>query len=75
MVSSRQQVARIRRLAVRALDSYHLADPELPFIAHGENTTFRVDATACGVARRRPPTAAIRIADANRHHRWHVTVM
>jgi len=75
MVSSRQQVARIRRLAVRALDSYHLADPELRFIAHGENTTFRVDATACGVARCRPPTAAIRTADANRHHRWHVTVM
>jgi hypothetical protein len=41
MVSSRQQVARIRLLAVRALDSYPLADPELRFIAHGENTTAR----------------------------------
>jgi len=46
MVSSRQQVARIRRLAVRALDSYPLADPELRFIAHGENAAFRVDVTA-----------------------------
>lgn len=50
MVSSRQQVARIRRLAVRALDPYPLADPELRFIAHGENTAFRVDVTAAAVA-------------------------
>jgi Ser/Thr protein kinase RdoA (MazF antagonist) len=35
----------MRRVAVRALDAYPLADPELRFIAHGENTTFRVDAT------------------------------
>ncbi|HEX7269472.1 MAG TPA: phosphotransferase [Streptosporangiaceae bacterium] len=45
MLSSRQQVARMRHLAVRALGAYPLADPELRLIAHGENTTFRVDAT------------------------------
>src|SRR6266516_4510734 len=45
MLSNRQQVARLRHLAVRALGAYPLADPELRLIAHGENTTFRVDAT------------------------------
>ena len=48
MVSSGQQVARIRRLAMRALDSCPLADPELPLIAHGENAALRVDVTARG---------------------------
>jgi Ser/Thr protein kinase RdoA (MazF antagonist) len=48
MLSHRQQVARMRQLALRALGAYPLADPELRFIAHGENTTFRVDATAPG---------------------------
>jgi Ser/Thr protein kinase RdoA (MazF antagonist) len=48
MLSHRQQVARMRQLAVQALGAYPLADPELRFIAHGENTTFRVDATAPG---------------------------
>lgn len=46
MLSHRQRVARMRRLAVRALDSYPLADRKLRFIADEENTTFRVDATA-----------------------------
>ncbi|HUL25087.1 MAG TPA: phosphotransferase [Streptosporangiaceae bacterium] len=46
MLSSRQRIARMRRVAVRALDAYPLADPELRFIADEENTTFRVDATA-----------------------------
>jgi hypothetical protein len=46
MLSHRSQVAQMRRVAVQALESYPLADPELRFIAHGENTTFRVDATA-----------------------------
>jgi Ser/Thr protein kinase RdoA (MazF antagonist) len=46
MVSNRQRVARMRRLAARALDAYPLADRELRFIADEENTTFRVDATA-----------------------------
>jgi len=46
MLSHRQRVARMRRVAVRALDAYPLADRELRFVADGENTTFRVDATA-----------------------------
>jgi Ser/Thr protein kinase RdoA (MazF antagonist) len=45
MLSQRQQVARMRHLAAQALRAYSLADPELRFVAHGENTTFRVDAT------------------------------
>lgn len=46
MLSRRSQVARLRRLAREALAAYPLADPELRFIAHDENTTFRVDARA-----------------------------
>jgi len=46
MLSKRQRVARMRRVAVRALDAYPLADRELRFIADEENATFRVDATA-----------------------------
>ena len=46
MVSHRQRVARMRRLAVRALDAYPLVDREVRFVADEENTTFRVDATA-----------------------------
>jgi hypothetical protein len=45
MFCHRQRVARVRRLAVRALDAYPLVDPQLRFIADEENTTFRVDAT------------------------------
>jgi len=41
MLSHRQRVARMRRVAVRALDAYPLADRELRFVADGENTTFR----------------------------------
>jgi Ser/Thr protein kinase RdoA (MazF antagonist) len=43
LVSKRAQVARIRRTAVRALADYPVDEPSLSFIAHGENTTFRVD--------------------------------
>ncbi|TDD43125.1 aminoglycoside phosphotransferase [Kribbella antibiotica] len=43
MESKRAQVARIRRTAVRALAGYAIDEPRLTFIAHGENTTFRVD--------------------------------
>ncbi len=43
-LSSRGQVRRLRRLAQSALDDYGLAGAQLKFIAHGENTTFRVDA-------------------------------
>ena len=46
MFSDRQWVARMRRVAVRALDAYPLVDPELRFVADEDNTTFRVDATA-----------------------------
>jgi Ser/Thr protein kinase RdoA (MazF antagonist) len=46
MLSNRQQVARLRHLAIRALGGYPLVAPELRFVAHGENTTFRVDAMA-----------------------------
>lgn len=48
MLSNRQQVARLRHLAVQALGAYPLAAPEVRFIAHGENTTFRVDAMTAG---------------------------
>lgn len=44
MLSNRQQIARLRHLAGQALGAYPLVDPELRFVAHGENTTFRVDA-------------------------------
>ncbi|HEX6470757.1 MAG TPA: phosphotransferase [Streptosporangiaceae bacterium] len=46
MLSHRQRVARMRRLAGRALDAYPLAAGELRFIADQENATFRVDAKA-----------------------------
>lgn len=46
MLSNRQQVAQLRHLAIRALGGYPLVAPELRFVAHGENTTFRVDAMA-----------------------------
>jgi Ser/Thr protein kinase RdoA (MazF antagonist) len=42
-VSKRAQVARNRRAAVHALADYAIDEPRLSFIAHGENTTFRVD--------------------------------
>lgn len=43
LVSKRAQVARIRRTALRAIADYPVDEPRLSFIAHGENTTFRVD--------------------------------
>jgi hypothetical protein len=46
MLSDRQRVGRMRRVAVRALHAYPLVDPELRFVADEENATFRVDATA-----------------------------
>ena len=46
MLSHREQVARLRRLAAGALPAYPLVDPRLRFIAHGENTTFRVEAAS-----------------------------
>lgn len=61
LVSKRAQVARIRRTAVRALADYPVDEPRLSFIAHGENTTFRVDS---GDAR-----FLIRVHRPNRHGR------
>jgi Ser/Thr protein kinase RdoA (MazF antagonist) len=46
LVPKRAQVARLRRTAVRALADYAVDEPRLTFIAHGENTTFRVDSGA-----------------------------
>jgi hypothetical protein len=46
MLPDRQRIARMRRVAVRALDAYPLVDRELRFVADEENATFRVDATA-----------------------------
>jgi Ser/Thr protein kinase RdoA (MazF antagonist) len=46
MVPDRQRIARMRRVAVRALDAYPLVDRELRFVADEENATFRVDAMA-----------------------------
>ena len=48
MFSHRQRVAGLRRVAVRALEAYPLADPQLRFVADEENTTFRVDAATAG---------------------------
>jgi len=45
VISVARQIAPLRRLAVRALECYPLVDPQLRFITHGENTTFRVDAS------------------------------
>ncbi|MEV0286548.1 phosphotransferase [Kribbella sp. NPDC050820] len=43
MVSRRGQVARVRRTALRALGDFPVGEARLTFVAHGENTTFRVD--------------------------------
>jgi hypothetical protein len=46
MVPDRRRVARMRRVAVRALEAYPLVDRELRFIADEENATFGVAARA-----------------------------
>ena len=46
MTSRRAQIARMRRVALAALDRYPLPDGRLTFVAHGENTTFRHDGAA-----------------------------
>jgi Ser/Thr protein kinase RdoA (MazF antagonist) len=50
VLSHREQIGQLRRIAVRALDAYPLTDPTLKFVTHGENTTFRVSARAEGGA-------------------------
>ena len=46
MTSRRAQIARMRRVAVAALERYALPDGRLTFVTHGENTTFRHDSAA-----------------------------
>ena len=46
MTSRRAQIARMRRVALAALDRYALPDGRLTFVTHGENTTFRHDSAA-----------------------------
>ncbi len=71
VISHAQQVAPLRRLAVRALDSYPLVEPSLRFISHGENTTFRVDAFAPGSRRAtlEPRRFLLRVHRPRRHGR------
>jgi Ser/Thr protein kinase RdoA (MazF antagonist) len=69
VLSRRQQVARLRQLAVRALDSYPLADARMRFIAHGENTTFRVDASPHGSPPGRRERFLLRVHRPARHGR------
>jgi Ser/Thr protein kinase RdoA (MazF antagonist) len=42
MLPYRAQIAKMRRVAVRALASYPVDVSRLRFVSHGENTTFRV---------------------------------
>ena len=44
-LSRRRQVARLRRLAAAALAAYDLPAARLSLLAHGYNTSFRVDTT------------------------------
>ena len=40
--TDRSQIARLRRLAVKAMTDYDVAEPRIELVAHGENTTYRV---------------------------------
>ena len=42
-LTARGQQRRLRQLGLAALDRYDLAEPQLQFVNHGENTTFRLD--------------------------------
>ncbi len=46
----RGQVRRMRSLAEAALEAFPLTAPDLRFVAHGENTTFRVRESSAGNA-------------------------
>ena len=46
MTSRRAQIARMRQVALAALDRYPLPDGRLRFVTHGDNTTFRHDSAA-----------------------------
>src|SRR5215467_15366603 len=65
----------MRLVATRALDAYPLREPRLRFIAHGENTTFRVDTADGGrfllrVHRPRRHGRAVDSATAIRSELW-----
>ncbi|MEM7118994.1 MAG: phosphotransferase [Chloroflexota bacterium] len=44
-LTSRGQIGRLRRLALQALGQYDIQIARLKSLAHGDNTTFRVDST------------------------------
>lgn len=46
MESRRAQVARLRQVALAAVQEFPLGDGRLTFVTHGENTTFRYDGPA-----------------------------
>lgn len=46
MLTRRAQLARLRRMAVAAVEQYPLPAGRLAFVSHGENTTYRHDSTA-----------------------------
>jgi Ser/Thr protein kinase RdoA (MazF antagonist) len=73
VLSVARQIAPLRRLATRALESYPLVDPRLRFITHGENTTFMVDASMTATNSRRaalePHRFLLRVHRPRRHGR------
>lgn len=46
VLTRRAQLARLRRVAVVALEQYPLPAGQLQFVSHGENTTYRHDSAA-----------------------------
>lgn len=46
MTARRQQITKLRQVALAALGRYALPDGRLRFVSHGENTTFRHDSAA-----------------------------
>ena len=66
-LTRRQQVGRLRRVALRALERYPLDEPRMRFVAHGENTTFRVDAVDRTSGR--DSSFLLRVHRPNRHGR------
>jgi Ser/Thr protein kinase RdoA (MazF antagonist) len=44
-LTSRDQLRRLRQLAVKALQAYEITEPHLTPLRHEDNTTFRIDTT------------------------------
>ena len=63
----RQQITGLRRVALRALEQYPVIEARVQFVAHGENTTFRID--ALDSSSDRPSTFLLRVHRPNRHGR------